>query len=103
MRSAPRADVTISPLSRTSLKRVRWSCREGWPIRPRASGCLCARASRSQAMVRSPRRRSIWPGFIMIECASMDRAVERAARIPEATLGLVEVRPLVAPPDVVET
>ncbi len=33
----------------------------------------------------------------------MDRAVERAARIPEATLGLVEVRPLVAPPDVVET
>jgi hypothetical protein len=33
-------------------------------------------------------------GFFLIECESMDRAIERAARIPEAALGLVEVRPV---------
>ena len=33
-------------------------------------------------------------GFFLIECASMDRAVEYAARVPEAALGLVEVRPV---------
>ncbi len=33
-------------------------------------------------------------GFFLIDCASLDRAVEWAARIPEATLGLVEVRPV---------
>jgi hypothetical protein len=33
-------------------------------------------------------------GFFLIECESMERAVERAARIPEAALGLVEVRPV---------
>ena len=33
-------------------------------------------------------------GFYLIECASIDRAIEHAARVPEATLGLVEVRPV---------
>lgn len=35
-------------------------------------------------------------GFFLIECPSMDRALEIAARIPEAAFGLVEVRPIMA-------
>jgi hypothetical protein len=33
-------------------------------------------------------------GFFLLECQSVDRAVEVAARMPEAELGLVEVRPV---------
>lgn len=33
-------------------------------------------------------------GFFLVECDSLDRATEIAARVPEATLGLVEVRPV---------
>ena len=33
-------------------------------------------------------------GFYLIDCASLDRAVEVAARIPEAVLGTIEVRGL---------
>src|SRR5262245_24228380 len=33
-------------------------------------------------------------GFFLLECESVDHAVEHAARIPEAALGLVEVRPI---------
>ncbi len=33
-------------------------------------------------------------GFFLIQCDSMDRALEIAARVPEADLGLVEVRPV---------
>ena len=33
-------------------------------------------------------------GFYLLECESMDRAVEIAARVPEADLDLVEVRPV---------
>jgi hypothetical protein len=33
-------------------------------------------------------------GFYLIECDSIDRAIEHAARIPEVELGLVEVRPV---------
>jgi hypothetical protein len=33
-------------------------------------------------------------GFFLVECQSMERAVEVAARVPEAELGLVEVRPV---------
>ncbi len=33
-------------------------------------------------------------GFYLVDCASMDRAVEIAGRIPEAGLGLLEVRPV---------
>jgi hypothetical protein len=33
-------------------------------------------------------------GFYLLECESQDRAVEIAARIPEAELDLVEVRPV---------
>ena len=33
-------------------------------------------------------------GFFLLECQSVDRAVEIAARMPEAELGLVEVRPV---------
>jgi len=32
-------------------------------------------------------------GFYVVDCETVDRAVEIAARIPEAELGLVEVRP----------
>jgi hypothetical protein len=33
-------------------------------------------------------------GFFLLECESLERAVEVAARLPEAELGLVEVRPV---------
>jgi hypothetical protein len=33
-------------------------------------------------------------GFYLVGCASAERAVEIAARVPEADLGLVEVRPV---------
>lgn len=33
-------------------------------------------------------------GFYLIDCETAERAVEIAARIPEAELGLVEVRPV---------
>jgi hypothetical protein len=33
-------------------------------------------------------------GFFLLECESMERALEHAARVPEAELGLVEVRPV---------
>jgi len=33
-------------------------------------------------------------GFFLIQCESMERALEIAARVPEADLGLVEVRPV---------
>jgi hypothetical protein len=33
-------------------------------------------------------------GFFLIECASIERAMEHAGRIPEAAYGLVEVRPV---------
>jgi len=33
-------------------------------------------------------------GFFLLDCASLDRAVEIAGRVPEADLGLVEVRPV---------
>lgn len=33
-------------------------------------------------------------GFFLVDCASRERAVEVSARIPEASLGLVEVRPV---------
>ncbi|WP_219419708.1 YciI family protein [Pseudonocardia nigra] len=33
-------------------------------------------------------------GFYLVECESSERAVEIAARVPEAEFGLVEVRPV---------
>jgi hypothetical protein len=33
-------------------------------------------------------------GFYLIECESFERALEHAARVPEAEYGLVEVRPV---------
>jgi hypothetical protein len=33
-------------------------------------------------------------GFYLLECDTMERAVEVAARLPEAELGLIEVRPV---------
>lgn len=35
-------------------------------------------------------------GFYLVDCETHDRAVEIAARIPEAQLGLVEVRPVLS-------
>ncbi|MGH3875650.1 MAG: YciI family protein [Actinophytocola sp.] len=34
-------------------------------------------------------------GFYLVECVNLDRAVEIAAKVPEAFMGLVEVRPIV--------
>ncbi len=36
-------------------------------------------------------------GFFLVECASFERAMEIARRVPEAELGLVEVRPVIDP------
>jgi len=33
-------------------------------------------------------------GFFLVDCESLERALEHAARIPEAAFGLVEVRPV---------
>jgi hypothetical protein len=33
-------------------------------------------------------------GFFLVQCESLDRALEIATRVPEADLGLVEVRPV---------
>ena len=44
-------------------------------------------------------------GFYLIECETLERALEHAARVPEAAFGLVEVRPVMdrggvgAPPE----
>ena len=35
-------------------------------------------------------------GFFLLDCESVERAVEIAARVPEAELGLVEVRPVLS-------
>ena len=35
-------------------------------------------------------------GFYLVECESIDRALEHAARIPEAAFGTVEVRPVMS-------
>jgi len=35
-------------------------------------------------------------GFFLVECESIERAVQIAARVPEAALGLVEVRPVMS-------
>jgi hypothetical protein len=35
-------------------------------------------------------------GFFVVDCESAERAVQIAARVPEAELGLVEVRPVMA-------
>jgi hypothetical protein len=37
-------------------------------------------------------------GFFLVDCRSPERAVEIAARVPEAELGLVEVRPVLELP-----
>ena len=36
-------------------------------------------------------------GFLLVECESLERALECAARLPAAACGLVEVRPILAP------
>jgi hypothetical protein len=33
-------------------------------------------------------------GFYLVECDSMDRAIEIAGRVPEAFLGMIDVRPV---------
>ena len=37
-------------------------------------------------------------GFYLVDCENIDRAIEHAARLPEAELGLVEVRPVLDMP-----
>jgi hypothetical protein len=37
-------------------------------------------------------------GFFLVDCPSPERAVEIAARVPEAELGLVELRPVLRLP-----
>ena len=38
--------------------------------------------------------KEILGGFYLIECASIDEALDWAARLPDAKLGSIEVRPL---------
>jgi hypothetical protein len=38
--------------------------------------------------------KEVLAGFCLVECASMERAVEIAATLPESFMGLIEVRPL---------
>ena len=38
--------------------------------------------------------KEVLAGFFLLDCETPERAVEIAARIPEAELGLVEVRPI---------
>jgi hypothetical protein len=38
--------------------------------------------------------KEVLAGFFLLDCQSTERAVEIAARVPEAELGLVEVRPV---------
>ncbi|MEV4517079.1 YciI family protein [Dactylosporangium sp. NPDC049525] len=40
-------------------------------------------------------------GFILVDCADLDRAVRIAERVPESSLGLVEVRPAIDAADLV--
>ncbi|MEU4408075.1 YciI family protein [Streptosporangium sp. NPDC023963] len=40
--------------------------------------------------------KELMAGFYLVECDGIDRALEIAARIPEAAMGLVEVRPVTA-------
>lgn len=43
-----------------------------------------------------PEAKELLAGFFLVECASRERALEIAARIPEAALGLVEARPVMS-------
>jgi hypothetical protein len=36
-------------------------------------------------------------GFYLVDCDSMDRAIEIAGRVPEAFLGMIDVRPVLDP------
>jgi hypothetical protein len=38
--------------------------------------------------------KEVLAGFFLLDCESMERAIEWAARMPEAELGLIEVRPV---------
>jgi hypothetical protein len=38
-------------------------------------------------------------GFYLVECESIDEAIETAARVPGATEGSIEIRPLIVYPD----
>ena len=40
--------------------------------------------------------KEVLAGFFLLECESIERAIEWAARMPEAELGLIEVRPVLA-------
>jgi hypothetical protein len=42
--------------------------------------------------------KEVLAGFFLLDCESLERAVEIAARVPEAELGLVEVRPVLQLP-----
>jgi hypothetical protein len=42
----------------------------------------------------SAEAKELLAGFFLLDCQSAERAVEIAARVPEAELGLVEVRPV---------
>ena len=48
-----------------------------------------------------PEMKELLAGFFLIECESQERAIQIAAMIPEAPLGLVEVRPIMSldPPE----
>ena len=41
-----------------------------------------------------PEAKELLAGFFLVDCASRERAIEIASGLPEASLGLIEVRPV---------
>ena len=60
----------------------------------RAAPCACATERRWSPTVRSPKRRKPCGGFDILECDSLEEAVEIAAGHPVAAMGTIEVRAL---------
>jgi hypothetical protein len=59
----------------------------------RARSFASATGKRWSLTVRSPRPRRRWAGFDVLECGSLEEAVEIAAGHPVAQTGTIEVRP----------
>lgn len=60
---------------------------------PTRSPCGCAAVKCCAPTGRSPRPRSTSPAFDILECDSLEEAIEAAAKHPVATIGAMEVRP----------
>ncbi len=66
-----------------------------------ADPALTTRVSRAGGQVVTadgpfPEAKELLAGFYLVDCDTSDRAVDIAARLPEAALGLIEVRPVMS-------